>query len=521
MMVHAIPLNLQCPPPTRTGKEATMLVIVSDLHLTDGTESPSLSAGAMQLFAERLNDLAERASWRVDGKYRPLERIDLVLLGDTIDLLRTAWWQQTPARPWDDSGSNGVIESVRRVVDGVLAHNTTTLEHLRSLVTHGGVALAPSSGSGQPVFGAELLAVPVHVHYMVGNHDWLLHLEGPEYEAIRRKVVSHLGLAHDARQPFAHEPADSGSLQEVFRRHRVMARHGDVFDPLNFYEDRRTSSVGDVLVIELVNRFIQQLQQQLGADLPQAVLASLRELDHVRPLLLAPVWLAGLLERACPSATMRREVKRCWDQQVERLLQLGAIRDLTSSPNEMIDGLQRALLFNRQTTPQWGARINQWLDELRGGDGASYWKQAIVEPEFRNRRAKYVVYGHTHQTETLPLDASCADGFALQQMYFNTGTWRRFYQPTRWEPAEHEFIGTESMTYLTFFAGDERGGRPFESWSGTLAALTPVSATYRLDTGRTTSHASQEPVPTSTVPLARPHFAVSPAAARASSAVRH
>lgn len=34
---------------------------------------------------------------------------------------------------------------------------------------------------------------------------------------------------------------------------------------------------------------------------------------------------------------------------------------------------------------------------------------------------------------------------------------------------EQEFIGYHVMTYLAFFKDDERGGRPFESWSGALA----------------------------------------------------
>ena len=47
-----------------------MLVIISDLHLTDGTTGATLEPGAMDLFAERLADLAWRASWRAGWRSR-------------------------------------------------------------------------------------------------------------------------------------------------------------------------------------------------------------------------------------------------------------------------------------------------------------------------------------------------------------------------------------------------------------------------------------------------------------------
>ncbi len=58
-----------------------MLVIISDLHLTDGTSGASLPAGAFEIFGERLRDLARRASYRADGSYRPIERLDLLAVG--------------------------------------------------------------------------------------------------------------------------------------------------------------------------------------------------------------------------------------------------------------------------------------------------------------------------------------------------------------------------------------------------------------------------------------------------------
>src|SRR5688500_7507265 len=94
-------------------KDAAMLVIISDLHLTDGTIGESLPPGAFQIFAERLRELAESASWRADGSYRPVERIDLILLGDMLDAIRSAHWgTQEQVRPWSDPDSPDVVEQV-------------------------------------------------------------------------------------------------------------------------------------------------------------------------------------------------------------------------------------------------------------------------------------------------------------------------------------------------------------------------------------------------------------------------
>jgi hypothetical protein len=51
-----------------------MLIIISDLHLTDGTSGETIQQGAFFLLRERLFSLAYDASWRAPGVYKPLER---------------------------------------------------------------------------------------------------------------------------------------------------------------------------------------------------------------------------------------------------------------------------------------------------------------------------------------------------------------------------------------------------------------------------------------------------------------
>jgi hypothetical protein len=485
-----------------------MLVFLSDLHLTDGTCGPNLHPGAFHILAERLRYLAARASWRAGGGYQPVERIDLVLLGDVFDLIRSERWLQRRVKPWDDTNSPEMVQTVAEIADQIAAVNEPSLQVLRSLVAQNAVWVAPAARNGQPVYNAPPLPVSVRIFYMVGNHDWMLHLRGQGYDMVRQRIVYQMGLANPPGQPFPHDPAESDVLLETLRRHRVMARHGDVFDPLHFNEDRSASSLGDAIVVQLINRFAFEVCQQLQHDASPALRIGLRELQHIRPVLLAPVWIEGVLERSCANPAVRKHVKQIWDGLADELLDMGIVRDCaTWSPVELIDGLGRALKFSQRLSAGWAAKIAAWLNGQRGVETSSYYPHALAEPDFRNRRARHIVYGHTHQPETVPLDASHADGYVLNQVYFNCGTWRRSYQLTRMPSNEHEFIPAENMTLVSFFEGDERGGRPFEQWTGMLGVGTEEPARPQ----RAVPRANLAIHPATTAPrMTPPHFAGAP-----------
>ena len=140
----------------------------------------------------------------------------------------------------------------------------------------------------------------------------------------------------------------------------------------------------------------------------------------------------------------------------------------TWSPIDLIDGLSAALKFSRRDSSDWTGKTLAFLASLRGAKSESYLPHALAEADFRNRRARHIVYGHTHAQETISLDASHADGYVLHQTYFNAGTWRRTYQPTK-ALSQQEFSACDTISLLAFYQGDERSGRAYETWSGTLA----------------------------------------------------
>ncbi len=454
-----------------------MLVIVSDLHLNDGTAGTRLDPGAMELLGDRLCDLAYRASWRADGSYQPIERIDLLLLGDVLDLIHSRRWLMGNTRPWHDMKSPAVVDTVGGIVDDILKTNVDAIRHLRSLATEGLVTV-PLTGSG-PGSMRDEAAVAIRTHMMVGSCDWPLHLAGAPFDLLRHKVAHHLGLANQHNKPFPHEASESEELHDAVRRHRVLARHGDLFDPLAFADGRDVASLGDAISLELICKFVMQVESELAGELSPAALQSLRELDQIQPVLLAPAWMEGQLERLVPQHATRMAIKRMWDNQVDELLQLEIVRQRNHwSPIALIDGLAASLKFSKRDSHDWAGRTLRWLASLRGATDCTYAAHALAESDFRNRRARHIVYGHTHKHECIPLDASHADGYVLNQTYFNAGTWRRTYLPTKIIAGHQEFIAADTCTLLAFYQADERSGRPYEIWSGTLAPClqTPMDA---------------------------------------------
>ena len=100
-----------------------MLVIISDLHLTDGSSGTTISERAFKIFRERLREMAYEASWRADGTYRPIEKIDVLLLGDVLDVIRSVSWLDEKVRPWDNTRNPDFIRMIQNIGQGILQNN--------------------------------------------------------------------------------------------------------------------------------------------------------------------------------------------------------------------------------------------------------------------------------------------------------------------------------------------------------------------------------------------------------------
>jgi UDP-2,3-diacylglucosamine pyrophosphatase LpxH len=458
-----------------------MVVIISDLHLTDGSSGETIRSGAFRMFADRLRDLAYNASWRPDGTYLPLEELHLILLGDILDIIRSTQWLEeengASVRPWSDSASLPFINKVSAITAKVIENNAPSLAILKSFSQDATITVPEATAERKPAkVGWEPDAphrqpVRVRIHYLVGNHDWFFHLPYEPYNAIRQAVVDAIGVETPANKPFPHDPYESDVLRQIYEDHRIFARHGDIYDPYNFPGDRNSSSLGDAVVVELVDRFAMAVRGQMGQQLPELLLTGLKEIDNLRPTAMIPVWIDGLLRKTCPNdPSTQKKVKDVWDCMVDDFIKLDFVQQHHSFFHlfDSVSDLEWGLKFSKGVSHGNLSRLFAWIDDKFAAQQNSYYPHALSEVNFKNRMARFIVYGHTHWYEQVPLSSILTDDGVLNQIYINSGTWRPYHELARPHPEQEEFVGYQVMTYLSFFKDDERNGRLFESWSGAL-----------------------------------------------------
>lgn len=452
-----------------------MLVIISDTHLTDGSSGKTVRSGAFRIFAQELSDLAYDASKRADGRYEPIKELHLLLLGDILDVIRSTQWLDDPVRPWDDPQGDAFTDKITAITRKILSNNSESLAIVKSFKEGRTITIPHATPDGKP---AEVdwepdaegrVAVEVHTYYMVGNHDWFYHLRGPAYDALRRDIVQAMGLDNPPELPFPHDPAEFRRsaaftrLETAYKQHSVFARHGDIYDPDNFDGDRDRSSIGDAVVVDLIDKFSPVVQAQLGSAVTPEFIQALREIDNIRPLSDIAAWIDGFLLRTCPDPLTAKQVKRVWNQLASEFFKIPFVKNHPKAgrmkwAQDLTSGFSLNLL----------SRLARKLGGLFRSTDCPDYRDALQESAFLDRSARCLVYGHTHQYVLAPLDATITPHGTLNQVYLNSGTWRPYHQLAKRHPAQEKFVPYQLMTYLAFYKDDERGGRRYESWSGAL-----------------------------------------------------
>ena len=455
-----------------------MLVAISDLHLSDGTVGKSLSVDAFHIFRERLEQLAYSASLRVDGSYRPLESIDLLLLGDIFELIHsTNWLKEKPGeagyvRPWSNPSRPELAVKTQAITQAILEHNAETMLVFRQMAKGEAISLPPADLQGKPALQAkERIPVPVNLYYMVGNHDWFFHLPGEAYAHNRQLIIDGMGLRNPST-PIPYEPGEWDALLGLFDKYRIFARHGDYYDRWSYNSElgRDAATLGDALCIELINRFPEEIEKHLGELLPNHFYRGLHDMINVRPNVAVPLWIGGQLQHYGVMEKVEGAVKQIWNRLVVEFLHLDFVRafDNRWNPFDSVDELSMMLKLTRWTSLENFNRVILLIKKRLFRDDPSYSKHALKEQAFISRQADFIVYGHTHHHEIIPLDTYHRFGNENYQFLVNTGTWRSCIDLTRYHPEQQKFLPYQLMSYLAFFADGERHGRRHEAWSGKL-----------------------------------------------------
>ena len=210
-----------------------MLVVSANWGIADG----SLVAATRHdqvAWLRTLRRAVMRAGFRRDGRYAPVPRVDVVLAGDTFDLLISGAWTGE-VRPWHRGPKARAVRD--RVLAMAAARAGRLLAGLRRWARRG-IAVPRATRHGRPIPGDEIM-VPVGVALLAGDRDaWL---EAAQPAAVRHAIA--VGAVW------------SGSACGA----RV--RHGHEFDPLTCGEGEsatgagRGPTLGESLAVDLVGRF--------------------------------------------------------------------------------------------------------------------------------------------------------------------------------------------------------------------------------------------------------------------------
>ena len=427
-----------------------MLVLFSDIHLTDGTSGETINAEAFGQFADQVAALAAR---------RGASQVRVVLLGDGLDLIRsTRWLAYAPTcRPWSPAGEEQEAATLE-ILRSILVRNQQALELLRQVP--GRVAKA---GGIRPS--------RVRFDYVLGNHDWLIN----RYASCRSLVAKHLRLPRlYAEHRF---PVEFVSPPHAYD---VVARHGHEFDPQNYNaaEGPEASSLGDAVVVELVNRLPLVLAEELaGEPACGEMMRRLKEIDNVRPYSHVPAWTLDALSKSVRNgrrlqAAARRAARRCVDdfrrnpafgRMIRRHLrwyEQFAFRMFLAQVRRMQVG----------SLDLWTALVDRLVKAAciaTNKPGSSYAGHALSERGADGTPPQFVVYGHTHHLESVPLGPSVRGG--SDRFYLNTGTWRPVWELARTADGSTHFASWKEMSYVVIYAAGE-GGRAdeFEIRCGSL-----------------------------------------------------
>ncbi len=433
-----------------------MLVFLSDIHLTDGSSGTTIDPRAFNKFSRMLTDIVG------DPEKSKIRNIEIVLLGDIFDVIRSTLWlrgensdPKKPIRPWstatesDGSGWN-LQKYTEEIVDKITSQrkNTEALGYLKDFQKQCADA-----------------GIRVDLSYLIGNHDWLIN----RFASTRQKTADFLGMPDPKFYAKNRFPYD-----RVFDDYQVMARHGDYYDDFNYEGDRDASSLGDAIVIDLLNRFPEAVANDpvLGKDL--GLVEQLREIDNVRPLLDIPAWIQGVCNYR---HGVEAQVHCIWNDLVDKFFKIKFVKDHDRFGPDMVDLLQMALhLSSSFSYGRLQEILGNWTVRHLYLKADDYRKYANNEAPLKNNSVGYVVYGHTHSPEQRPLDIvpippsnPGEQTRIMEKLYFNTGTWRKVFEQTSFDRENCEFIGWHVLTFVVFYLEQEKGkDRNYEVWSASL-----------------------------------------------------
>lgn len=366
-----------------------MLIFLSDLHLTDTSERSTIDSSRLVVC---LREVLDR------HRNKGVRDIKIVLLGDIFELLKSKKWHEQKVRPWD-APTKKHPATVTAIFNDIIRCNLPFFEGLAGL----------STGNPAP-----------SLMYIPGNHDWVLN--APMGKEARKLLEAKLPLLATGKESFEQNLVDD--------KHGVVATHGHGWDPANRHSSGK-GQIGDAVVIDLIVRLPMLVSQQLQLPENDDSLEFLHEIDNVSPQVpktMAEWLIAGLdgIKDSHPGAGEALERSfRCLITEFKVLLKQTEFESIKIGNwwISLFSGLARKVVKSFG-----GLRAARLIP--KGGEGPDPYVEGarrLIETAMKSSpqtNYRYVVFGHTHGPEVIPLQVRTRHGSQCA-IYLNTGTWRR------------------------------------------------------------------------------------------------
>ena len=407
-----------------------MLIVLSDLHFS---ETKSSQIGPHR-FTRNLRAENYRAYFHEINTFalaNQIQKVDLVLAGDILEISRSAIWLEGRDRPYIDNhavepGSNAEV-TILKILQAIAEdeHVSATLDLFVNI--------------------QDYFDMPVKIHLILGNHDRLVNAT----PKIRLEVRAMFGL-EGGEVLFDHHLLLKDRQAKPF----CLVRHGHEYDRTNFAIDvlerdsiptlipeavYGQSCLGDITTIEFGASLPWLFVKKYGEEtiLNDAILVALyqrlMEFDDVRP---AAAWLSYLF------STPGVDEKRTW-----ALIEpcFTAIIKYLSSHKQFLSTLKQTVAVNKMT--RWLLLLLIRSKIIEGG--VPFWVVKLImnrvsrtiklesQAEWAKREeliidedsgCKCVISGHSHYSELVLLSSNNGD----ERYYINSGTWRNYIPATNY-----------------------------------------------------------------------------------------
>ena len=359
-------------------------IFVSDIHMTDHEASGSVSDTELTGFTREVGKLSESG------------HVKLILLGDIIDFLRSPKWQECwdlhKSAPWSAMNlgfRNFVGNHAERYALNILTDVTNRYSNFAA-------ALKELADSGK-----------VEIVYVIGNHDYMLQLS----PKLREATCAFLSLSSETNVtgkafPTIYEDDESS----------VYATHGNKYEPTNHHRmEEGYWAFGDAVVLRLVNRFAHQVCEELGITEGTELGRRTHEIDNIEPLSDVPVYVRWLTDEFLTAPNEKEVVLKVWRNIVTELLDLPVFKD--GYADKRIQSTRVALELSKNTS--FSELVAKYASFFQGHNLRDHAEDLAAT---LNHRFRFIVFGHTHHPELVPLSFSVKE---QQGYYVNTGCWHR------------------------------------------------------------------------------------------------